>query len=295
MDRPVPDHRGPELPGLVADVTAGLKQIFQTASGEIALFPGSGTGGWEAAIVNTLNPDDRVLAFNIGQFGHQFAECAQRLGMRVDEVDLPWGTGVPAALVYERLHADRERSYAAVLVEHNETSTGVTSNVRAVREAMDAAGHPAPLLVEAIRMLAEEGLPRVFARHGRLADGVRRAIHAWGLQILCRDPQEYSNTVTAVVVPDGADADAVRKAAVQHLNLSLGAGLGRLKGRVFRIGHLGALNELEVLATLAGTEMALTMAGVRVPPGAGVTACEQFFLEEQLAPISQPAGQGRIT
>ena len=380
MDRPVPDHRGPELPGLVADVTAGLKQIFQTASGEIALFPGSGTGGWEAAIVNTLNPDDRVLAFNIGQFGHQFAECAQRLGMRVDEVDLPWGTGVPAALVYERLHADRERSYAAVLVEHNETSTGVTSNVRAVREAMDAAGHPALLLVDAvsslasidfrfdewkvdvalagtqkglmlppgmavvcvgprararsedvrsrryffdwrpvlvemrqgyfpytpatlmlyglretIRMLAEEGLPRVFARHGRLADGVRRAVHAWGLQILCRDPPEYSNTVTAVVVPDGADADAVRRAAVQHLNLSLGAGLGRLKGRVFRIGHLGALNELEVLATVAGVEMALTMAGVRIPLGAGVTACEKFLLEEQLVPVSQPPGQGRIT
>jgi len=278
------------------------------------------------------------------------------------------------------LHADRERSYAAVLVEHNETSTGVTSNVRAVREAMDAAGHPALLLVdavsslasidfrfdewkvdvalagtqkglmlppgmavvcvgpwararsedvrsrryffdwrpvlaemrqgyfpytpatlmlyglrEAIRMLAEEGLPRVFARHGRLADGVRRAIHAWGLQILCRDPPEYSNTVTAVVVPDGADADAVRRAAVQHLNLSLGAGLGRLKGRVFRIGHLGALNELEVLATVAGVEMALTMAGVRIPLGAGVTACEKFFLEEQLVPVSQPPGQGRIT
>jgi len=148
---------------------------------------------------------------------------------------------------------------------------------------------PATLMLyglrEAIRMLAEEGLPRVFARHARLADGVRRAVHAWGLQILCRDPQEYSNTVTAVVVPDGADADAVRRAAVQHLNLSLGAGLGRLKGRVFRIGHLGALNELEVLATLAGTEMALTMAGVRVPPGAGVTACEQFFLEDITVPV----------
>src|SRR5438309_9613968 len=140
-------------------------------------------------------------------------------------------------------------------------------------------------LREAIRMLAEEGLPRGFARHGRLADGVRRAIHAWGLQILCRDPPEYSNTVTAVVVPDGADADAVRRAAVQHLNLSLGAGLGRLKGRVFRIGHLGALNELEVLATVAGTEMALTMAGVRVPAGAGVAGCGEFFLEDVQGPV----------
>jgi len=372
MDRPVPDHRGPELPGLVSEVTSGLTQIFQTASGEIVLFPGSGTGGWEASIVNTLNPHDRVLAFNIGQFSHQFAECAQRLDMVVDEIDLPWGTGVPAELVHERLSADRGHAYAAVLVVHNETSTGVTSNVGAVREAMDAAGHPALLLVdavsslgsidfrfdewkvdvavagtqkglmlppgmavvcagtravarseevrsrryffdwrpvlaemrqgyfpytpatlmlyglrEAIRMLGEEGLAGVFARHAQLADGVRRAVHAWGLQILCRSPQEYSNTVTAVVVPDGVDADAVRKAAEQRLDLSLGAGLGRLKGRVFRIGHLGALNELEVLATLAGTEMALSMAGVQVPVGAGVTACERYFIEERVTPAGR--------
>jgi len=142
-------------------------------------------------------------------------------------------------------------------------------------------------LREAIRMLGEEGLAGVFARHARLADGVRRAVHAWGLQILCRNPQEYSNTVTAVVVPDGVDADAVRKAAEQRLDLSLGAGLSRLKGRVFRIGHLGALNELEVLATLAGTEMALSMAGVQVPVGAGVTACERYFIEEQVTPAGQ--------
>src|SRR5207245_5546524 len=355
MERPVPQHRGPELPPLVFEAVAGLKKIFQTTSGEIVLFPSSGTGGWESSLVNTLNPGDRVLAFNIGQFSHLYAECARGLGVTVDEIDLPWGSGVPADLVAERLRADSQHTYAAVLVVHNETSTGVTSDVRAVREGIDAAGHPALLLVdtvsslasidfrfdewkvdvaltgsqkglmlppgmavvcvgpwararsedvrsrryffdwrpvlaemrqgyfpytpatlmlyglrEAIRMLAEEGLPRVFARHGRLADGVRRAIHAWGLQILCREPPESSNTVTAEVVPDGADADAVRRAAVQHLNLSLGAGLGRLKGRVFRIGHLGALNELEVLATVAGVEMALTMAGVRIPLGRGV-------------------------
>src|SRR2546422_8230771 len=153
MDRPVPDHRGPELPGLVSEAPSGLTQIFQTASGEIVLFPGSGSGGWEASIVNTLSPQDRVLAFNLGQFSHQFAECAQRLDMVVDEIDLPWGTGVPAELVHERLSADRGHSYAAVLVVHNETSTGVTSNVGAVREAMDAAGHPALLLGDAVSSL----------------------------------------------------------------------------------------------------------------------------------------------
>ena len=380
MDRPVPDHRGGELPALVSEVASGLKQIFQTASGEIALFAASGTGGWEASLVNTLNPGERVLAFNLGQFSHLYAECARGLGAVVDEVDVPWGSGVPADVVHERLRSDRGHAYAAVLVVHNETSTGVTSNVRAVREAIDAAGHPALLLVdtvsslasidfrfdewkvdvalagtqkglmlppgmavvcvgpralargedvrspryffdwrpvlaemqrgyfpytpatlmlyglrEAIRMLAEEGLPNVFARHGRLAEGVRRAVRAWGLSIVCRNPQEYSNTLTAVMMPDGVDADGVIRMAAQRLDLSLGTGLGRLKSRAFRIGHLGALNELEVLATVAGVEMALTMAGVRIPLGAGVTACEKFFLEEQLVPVSQPPGQGRIT
>jgi len=380
MDRPVPDHRGAELPALVSEVTAGLKQVFQTASGEIALFAASGTGGWEASLVNTLNPGERVLAFNLGQFSHLYAECARGLGAVVDEVDVPWGSGVPADVVHERLRSDRGHAYAAVLVVHNETSTGVTSNVRAVREAIDAAGHPALLLVdtvsslasidfrfdewkvdvalagtqkglmlppgmavvcvgpralargedvrspryffdwrpvlaemqrgyfpytpatlmlyglrEAVRMLAEEGLPNVFARHGRLAEGVRRAVRAWGLSIVCRNPQEYSNTLTAVMMPDGIDADGVLRMAAQRLDLSLGTGLGRLKSRAFRIGHLGALNELEVLATVAGVEMALTMAGVRIPLGAGVTACQKFFLEEQLVPVSQPPGQGRIT
>jgi len=380
MDRPVPDHRGAELPALVSEVASGLKQIFQTASGEIALFAASGTGGWEASLVNTLNPGERVLAFNLGQFSHLYAECARGLGAVVDEVDVPWGSGVPADVVHERLRSDRGHAYAAVLVVHNETSTGVTSNVRAVREAIDAAGHPALLLVdtvsslasidfrfdewkvdvalagtqkglmlppgmavvcvgpralargedvrspryffdwrpvlaemqrgyfpytpatlmlyglrEAVRMLAEEGLPNVFARHGRLAEGVRRAVRAWGLSIVCRNPQEYSNTLTAVMMPDGIDADGVLRMAAQRLDLSLGTGLGRLKSRAFRIGHLGALNELEVLATVAGVEMALTMAGVRIPLGAGVTACQKFFLEEQLVPVSQPPGQGRIT
>jgi len=379
MDRPVPDHRGPEMAPLVGEVVSGLKEIFQTTAGEIALFPASGTGGSEASIVNTLNPGDRVLAFNIGQFSHQYAECARGFGMTVDEVELPWGTGVPAELVHERLRSDHQRAYAAVLVVHNETSTGVTSDIQAVHKAIDAAGHPALLLVdtvsslasidfrfdewkvdvalcgtqkglmlppgmavlcigpraiergasvrsprfffdwrplleemrqgffpftpatlmlcglrEAVRILSDEGLPNVFARHARLAEGVRRAVQAWGLQILCQHPREYSNTLTAVVTPDGINADAVRRVAEQRFSLSLGAGLGRLKGRVFRIGHLGSLNELEVLATLAGVEMALVSAGVRVPLGAGVAAAQRFFTDQIPAPAAAGAPQGGI-
>jgi len=367
MDRPVPDHRGPELPALVGDVVDGLRRVFQTTRGEIVLFPGSGTGGSEASIVNTLSPGDRVLAFNAGFFSHLYAECARRLGVTVDEVELPWNRGVPADLVYERLSADVGHTYRAVLVVHNETSTGVTSDIAAIRKAMRAAPHPALLLVdvvsalgsldfrfddwdvdvavtgsqkglmlppgmailcvspralaaseramspryfydwrpvleemrrgyftytpatlmlyglqEALRMLLDEGLPEVFARHARLAQAVRRAVNAWGLPIFCDDPSAYSNSLTAVVVPDGANADAVLRAA-ERLNLSLGAGLGRLKGRAFRIGHLGALGDLEVLATIGGVEMALRMAGVSVPLGAGLVAAQDSLLTYHIA------------
>ncbi|MDQ7844191.1 MAG: aminotransferase class V-fold PLP-dependent enzyme [Armatimonadota bacterium] len=364
MDRAVPDHRGSELPPLVREVTAGLKGLFQSDDGQVVLFPASGTGATEAAIVNTVNPGDRVLAFNTGYFSHAFAECARHHGMQVDELELPWEEGVPAAVVEERLKADRGHSYAAVLVVYNETSTGVTSDLRSLRRAIDAAKHPALLLVdvvsalasiefrfdewgvdvalagtqkglmlppgmavlcvspralaraeevrtprhffdwrpvlaemrrgyfpytpatlmlyglrEAVRMLNEEGLPQVFARHRRLAEGVRRAVRAWNLPIFCRNPAEYSNTLTAVVLPEGADADRVLRIAESRYHLSLGTGLGRLRGRVIRIGHLGALNELEALATIAGVEMAMEVAGIEVPTGAGVAACQRFFLE----------------
>ena len=367
MDRPVPDHRGPELPALVRDVIDGLRGVFQTTRGEIVLYPGSGTGAWEASIVNTLSPGDRVLAFNVGHFSHLYADCARRFGIAVEEVDLSWSRGVPADLVYERLSGDAAHVYRAVLVVHNETSTGVTSKVAAIRAAMNAARHPALLLIdvvsalgsidfrfddwdvdvaltgsqkglmlppgmailcvgpraisesaratspryffdwrpvidelqrgyfpytpatlmlyglrEALRMLRDEGLPHVFARHARLAEAVRRAVRAWGLSILCEDPEEYSNSLTAVVVPGGVNADAVLRAS-ERLNLSLGTGLGRLRGRAFRIGHLGALGDLEVIATLGGVEMALRMAGVPVTLGAGVAACQEFLMAHHMA------------
>ena len=375
MDRAVIDHRGPELPAVVDEAAAGLRQVFGTTRGEIVLYPASGTGAWEASLVNTLDPGDHVLAFVNGHFSQLYAECARRLGLAVDAVDVPWGEGVPPEQVYERLSRDGAHRYRVLLVVHNETSTGVTTDLAAVRAAMDAARHPALFLVdvvsalgsmdfrfdewmidvaltgtqkglmlppgmavlcagpraleageratlpryffdwrpvmremrrgyfpytpatltlyglrEAVRMLLEEGLSNVLDRHRRLAEGVRRAVAAWGLANLCARPEWYSNSLTAVVVPQGADSDAVVRVAAGRLNLSLGVGLGRVKGKVFRIGHLGALNELEVLATLAGTELACTMAGIALPLGSGVTACQRFFAEQLAAgPAAQAA------
>ena len=369
MDRAVVDHRGAELPPVVFEIVEGLRRTFQSRDGAIALFPASGTGATEAAIVNTLNPGDRVLAFNNGAFSHSFAEVARRHAVEVDEVELAWDRGVPPDLIRDRLSADTGHTYQAVLVVHNETSTGSTTGLAAVRRAMDGAGHPAMLIVdavsslasldfrfdewgidvalagsqkglmlppglgivcigaralrraeevttpraffdwrpvlkemergyfpytpatlllyglrEALRMLGEEGLPQVFARHRRLADAVRAAVRAWKLPVQCREPAEYSHTLTAVVVPEGINSDAVRRAAETHFNLSLGAGLGRLAGKVFRIGHLGALNDLEVLATVAGTELAMTVAGIRMPLGTGVAASQQVLLEQLRTP-----------
>jgi alanine-glyoxylate transaminase/serine-glyoxylate transaminase/serine-pyruvate transaminase len=348
----------------VGEVLAGLRAVFQTERGQAIVFPGSGTGGWEATVVNTLSPGDRVLGVVNGHFSNLFCRTAAAHGIEVERLEVPYGAGAPADRVAERLRGDPTHQLRAVLVVHNETSTGVTSDVAAVRRALDEARHPALLLVdvvsslasidfrfdawgvdvaltgpqkglmlppgltilaaseravrasqaakcpraywdwgpvlernrrgefpytpatallfglrEAIAMLREEGLPEVFRRHARLAEACRRAVRALGLEILCRDPREASSTLTAVLMPSGLDSDAYIAHANRTLDLSLGVGLGEVKGRVFRIGHLGSLNELELLAGLAGVEMTLKSFGAPVPLGAGLAAAEAYLME----------------
>jgi alanine-glyoxylate transaminase/serine-glyoxylate transaminase/serine-pyruvate transaminase len=351
MARPTIDHRSPEFAALGHEVLNAIKAVFQTAS-RVVIFSASGSGAWEASLVNTLSPGDRVLAFENGEFAKGWSDVARRLGVDVDLVPHEWGSGVDPAVVEAKLSEDRAQKIRAVLVVHNETSTGATSRLAAIRKAIDRAKHPALLLVdavsslasidlrhdewgidvtltgsqkglmlppglsfnaisdkalaasrsarlpksywawepmitanqagffpstpatnlmyglaEALRMLDEEGLQNVFARHRRLAEATRAAVRTWGLQVLCRCKEEYSPVVTAVVMPEGHDADQFRKVALERFNLSLGAGLGRLKGRVFRIGHLGDFNELMLAGTLAGVEMGLSVAGVPIQRG----------------------------
>jgi len=352
---PTIDHRGPEFAALARAVLSGLKPVFRT-TGPVVAFPASGTGAWEAALVNTLSPGDRVIAFDTGHFAGLWSRMAGSLGLEVDLVPGSWRRGADPALVHERLATDRTHAVRAVMVVHNETSTGVTSDVPAIRAAVDAAGHPALLLVdtvsslasidyrhdewgvdvtvscsqkglmlppglgfnalgeralaasasaglprsywdwqpmlaanadghfpytpptnllyglrEALAMLAEEGLENVLARHRRHAEATRLAVRAWGLEVLCQDPARYSSSLTAVLVGAGNDADEVRRVALERYDLSLGAGLGRLAGRVFRIGHLGALNDLMLAGTLCGIELSLARAGVGTGRG-GVDA-----------------------
>jgi alanine-glyoxylate transaminase/serine-glyoxylate transaminase/serine-pyruvate transaminase len=363
---PTIDHRGPEFGALGLQVLSGIKKIFQTAH-PVAIYPASGTGAWEAALVNTLSPGDTVLMYETGHFASLWKAMAERLGLRPqllalpgtdDETGLPnsWRRGVQPDLVEQALRKDTARSIKAVCIVHNETSTGVTSDIPAVRRAIDAAGHPALLMVdtisglasadyrhdewgvdvtvsgsqkglmlppgisfnalspkaleasrsaklpksfwswdeivamnatgywpytpntnllyglaEAIDMLLAEGLPEVFARHDRLAQACRAAVNAWGLPIQCADPAVYSPVLTGVVTPKGVDADAVRRVIYERFDLSLGAGLSKLKGRMFRIGHLGDCNDLTLAATLAGCEMGLKISGVPLA-GSGVAA-----------------------
>ena len=355
MAAPTIDHRGPEFAGLARQVLAGLAWLCGT-TGPVALYPSSGTGAWEAALVNTLSPGDRVLAFETGHFASLWAQMAARLGLDVDLVPGDWRHGVDPRQVHEKLAADRGHQIKAVAVVHNETSTGCASHIPPVRAALDSAGHPALLLVdtisslgsvdyrhdewgvdvtiwcsqkgmmlppglgvnavsgkaleanrqarlprsywdwppvlaaagtglfpytpatnllfglrEALAMLAEEGLPAVHARHARHAEATRRAVRGWGLDIVCQDPAAYSSTLTGVLVPDGHDADQVRALILDRYDMSLGAGLGRLAGRAFRIGHLGDLNDLTLAGALCGVEMGLDAAGVPIARG-GVTA-----------------------
>ena len=369
IDRPTIDHRGPAFGDLGTAVLAGMKRVFQTA-GDVVIYPASGTGAWEAALVNTLSPGDRVLMAETGQFATLWRRLAERLGLAVEFVPGDWRHGVDAAEIERRLRADGQRAIRAVCVVHNETSTGVTSRIADVRAALDRAGHPALLMVdtisslasidyrhdewgvdvtvggsqkglmlppglsfnaigpralaasrtarlprsywdwaemlatnargyfpytpatnllyglaEALDMLFEEGLPNVFARHARHAEATRRAVRAWNLEILCADPAEYSGSLTAIVMPDGHDADAFRKVVLDRFDLSLGQGLGKVAGRVFRIGHLGWFNDLMLCGTLAGVEMGLAAAAVPHRRG-GVDAAMAF-----LAEAPQPALQ----
>jgi len=363
IDRQVIDHRGPEFQKLGHDVLTGVKAVFGTNQ-PVIIYPASGTGAWEAAIVNTLSPGDRVLMAETGQFATLWRNLAQRWGIQIDFLSGDWRHGVDAAAIEVKLAEDRTHAIKAVMVVHNETSTGCLSDIAAVRRAMDAAGHPALLMVdtisslgsapvqhdawgadvtvsgsqkglmlppglsftavsekalaatktntlprsywdwqemiafnakgffpytpattllyglrEALAMLQEEGLEQVFARHQRLAAACRAAVAGWGLEILCADPKVYSPVLTGVLLPAGHDADNVRKVALEHFNISYGAGLGKVAGKVFRIGHLGDCNELTLMAALCATEMTLKLAGVPHRAG-GVAAAMASFTEE---------------
>lgn len=364
MARPTIDHRGPEFAKLTHEVLEGLKQVFRT-SGTVVIYPSSGTGAWEAALVNTLSPGDKILMFETGYFATLWQNMAMKLGLDVDFVPGDWRRGVDPAVVEEKLSDDKKHNIKAVMVVHNETSTGVTSRVAEVRKAIDRTGHPALLMVdtisslasidyrhdewgvdvtvgcsqkglmlppglglnaisdkalkasksarlpksywdwkgmindnqsgffpytpatnlfyglrESIHMLLEEGLENVFARHHRLAEATRRAVKAWGLEILCLNPEEYSHSLTAVLMPDGYNADELRELILKKFNMSLGTGLGKLKGRIFRIGHLGDFNELMLAGTLSGIEMGLALTNVPFSKG-GVTEALDYLSRHQ--------------
>ena len=360
IDRPTIDHRGPEFAALGHEVLDGLKQVFRT-TGHVIIYPASGTGAWEAALVNTLSPGDRVLMVETGQFAALWQKMATRLGLSVDFIPGDWRHGVDPAVIEQRLTEDRDHGVKAVCVVHNETSTGATSRIAPVRKAMDRAAHPALLMVdtisslasidyrhdewgvdvtvagsqkglmlppglsfnavgakalaaskkaalprsywswdemlgpnrsgffpytpatnllyglrEALHMLMEEGLENVFARHARHGEATRRAVRAWGLEILCANPDEYSNSLTAVLLPAGHDADKVREIVRDRFDMSLGTGLGKMQGKVFRIGHLGDFNDLTLAGTLCGVEMGLELAGVPIRRE-GVAAALDFL------------------
>ena len=357
------DHRSPDFPALTNSIIPRLKRLFRTKTGTPFIFPSSGTGCWEAALANTLSPGDRVLAARFGQFGHLWIEMCQRLGLEVDVVDCEWGTGVPLDTYRERLAADTEHKIKAVLVTHNETATGVTSDVAGVRAVLNDTNHPALLFVDAVSsfasidlrvddwgidmvvtgsqkglmlpaglgilcasqralemrksaklprayfnlddmlnsnatgyfpytpalsllyglresltMLEEEGLDNVVRRHAYLASGVRAAVQqGWGLQLCAREPQWYSDTVSAIMVPEGINGADVISRAYRRYNLSLGAGLSKVAGKLFRIGHLGDMNEVHLMAAIAGAEMAMLDCGIKVEPGSGVAAASEYW------------------
>jgi alanine-glyoxylate transaminase/serine-glyoxylate transaminase/serine-pyruvate transaminase len=377
IDHPTIDHRGPEFAHLGLKVLRDIKPVFGTKQ-PVIIYPASGTGAWEAAMVNTLSPGDAVLMVETGQFATLWKKLAERLGLVPEIIETDWRSGVDASVVQARLAADTAHRIKAVAVVHNETSTGVTSNIPAVRRAIDAAKHPALLLVDTISSMGSiafehdawgvdvtiagsqkglmlppglsfnavsakaleasrsarlpraywawdeiitanekgywpttpstnllyglavaldrlhaEGLANVFARHDRHAEATRRAVRGWGLEILCRNPSEYSSALTAVMMPTDAsgkvhNADAFRKTVLERFNMSLGTGLGRLAGTVFRIGHLGDFNDLSLLGTLGGVEMGLQAAGIPHRAG-GVQAAIDYLAQAPLAPATLKA------
>lgn len=367
MDRPVIDHRGPEFSKLATEVLEGLRPVFQT-TGPVVIYPASGSGAWEAAIVNTLSPGDRVLMFETGHFSNLWRDIAQRHGVLVEYVPGNWRRGVSPAEVEQRLAEDANHTIKAVMVVHNETSTGVTSRIAEVRRSMDRVHHPALLMVdtisslasidyrhdewgvdvtvagsqkglmlppglsfnaisekalaatknakslryywdwqemlkpnragffpytpatnliwglrESLLMLHEEGLSNVFRRHDRHAEATRAAVHAWGLEVVCEDPREYSSSLTAIFMPEGHDADRLREFILENFDMSLGTGLGRFAGKVFRIGHLGHFNDLMLAGSLSGVEMGLRLAGVPHQPGGLTAALNSLVLSHQRA------------
>lgn len=362
MAVPMEDHRNPKFPDLTKPIFEDVKKVFKTTTGQVFLYPATGTGGWEAALTNTLSPGDRVLASRFGQFSHLWIDLAQRIGLDVQILEEEWGTGAHPEHIFDVLNADKEHRIKGVLVVQNETATGVTSDVGAIRKAMDEAKHPAMLYVdgvssigsidfrmdewrvdlavagsqkgfmmpaglglvcasqraldarktaqckrvffdfedmiktnasgyfpytpslpllyglkEAMAIMFEEGLENVFQRHHHLASGVRAAVEAWGLKLCAKDKKWQSDTVSAILVPEGFNGADVISRAFHRYNLALGAGLSQVAGKLFRIGHLGDLNELMVLGALGGAEMAMLDVGIKVEPGSGVGAAQKYF------------------
>ncbi len=374
MNVPMQDMRAPDFGDLTLNLFTDLKKIFRTRSGTVFMFPGSGTGAWEAAITNTLNPGDKVLMSRFGQFSHLWVEMAERLGLDVDVIDVEWGAGVPVEDYARRLADDRDGKIKAVFATHNETATGVTSDVPGVRKALDAVNHDALLFVDGVSSIAsidfdmdgwgvdlavtgsqkglmlpaglgilavsekameasrtstmrrayfefadmvkmnatgyfpytpptqlflglrrsldlilEEGLDNVITRHHRLAEGVRRGIDAWGLPLVAVDPSFHSDTVSAIRVPESVDAREVIRIGYEHYNISFGTGLAELAGKVFRIGHLGDLNEGMCLTALSLAELSLAAAGGRVEFGSGVAAAQKWYADAASAAIGVAA------
>jgi alanine-glyoxylate transaminase/serine-glyoxylate transaminase/serine-pyruvate transaminase len=361
MHVPMEDHRSPIFPKLLKPVLEDLKKIFRTETGQAFIFPATGTAGWEVAITNTLNPGDKVLIYRFGQFSHLWMNMAERLGLDVEIHEVEWGKGIPLDDLEARLKADTNQEIKAVLATHNETSTGVTSDIGGVRKAIDASNHPTLLFVDgvssiasidfrmddwgvdaaisgsqkgfmlpaglavlafsqkalkltetatfprcfldlkdqmaqnalgytpytaatpmiyglrkSIELLLEEGMDNVYARHFRLAEGVRKAIAAWGLK-LCAEPGFESDTVSAIVVPEDKDAKDVIATAFNKYNISLGAGLTEVAGKVFRIGHIGDMNDVSLLGAIAGVEMAMLDHDFDIKPGSGVAAAIEYY------------------